>query len=251
MEMTRNRRSAWQQWLLGAAALAVALVVGELVCRLALPRPGFVAVSGNSFPGAIEPHPTRLYQLVPIFSGVVRRGTFGEMGFATNAEGLRERPLSVVRRARVRILSIGDSFTFGTGINQEDTWPTQLERLLNRRAADSDAIAVINAGVPAYGFTQLRDLTEEILPKVDPQIMLLGVYTGGFDRMNDPFTALGDFVIRRSQRPSASRAVPDGFVISRITREPATSIDLWLEAHTYLGAYLFEAANEVRGRMAQ
>ena len=154
------------KWMLAAISLGFALVLGEVVCRLALPRPGFIAVTGNAFPGAIRPHPSRLYQLVPNYSATLPRGTFGSMTFRTNADGLRERPLSVMRRSKVRILAIGDSFTFGTGIDGDETWPARLEHALQQRSARDSSVAVINAGVPAYGLAQLRDLTEEMLPKV-------------------------------------------------------------------------------------
>jgi len=233
------------KWVLAVLSLGFALVLGEVVCRLVLPRPGFIAVTGNAFPGAIRPHPSRLYQLVPNYSATLPGGTFGSMTFQTNADGLRERPLSVVRRSKVRILAIGDSFTFGTGIDGAETWPARLERTLGQRFAKDSSVAVINAGVPAYGLAQLRDLTEELLPRLDPQILLLGVYTGGFDRMTDPFTAYDGFVIRRALLGQVRR-VEGGMLVSPFTRPSAISFDHWLQGHWYLGAYLFEGANRLR-----
>lgn len=234
------------RWVLAALSLSLALVLGEVVCRIALPRPGFIPVTGNAFPGAIRPHPTRLYQLVPNYSATLPGGTFGQMTFRTNADGLRERPLSVVRQSKVRILAIGDSFTFGTGIDGGETWPARLERTLRQRLPADSSVAVINAGVPAYGLAQLRDLTVEMLPKVEPQLLLLGVYTGGFDRLTDPFTAFDGFVIRRSLLEQV-RPVKGGMIASPMTRPSAIAFDQWLQQHWHLAAYLFEGANRIRG----
>src|SRR5205823_1433580 len=71
----------------------------------------------------------------------------------TNALGLRERDLSVAKRpGTIRILCLGDSFTFGmTPLDQ--SWPKILERRLQRRFPGR-SLEVINAGVPRYSTYQ-------------------------------------------------------------------------------------------------
>jgi hypothetical protein len=61
-----------------------------------------------------------------------------------NELGLRDRevPREPAPGTR-RLISVGDSFTFGLGIRLEDTWPKQLERGLRER---DPAIEVLNAG---------------------------------------------------------------------------------------------------------
>jgi hypothetical protein len=44
------------------------------------------------------------------------------------------------------VLAVGDSYTFGDEVSDEETWPAHLERLLGRH--------VLNAGVFGYGFDQ-------------------------------------------------------------------------------------------------
>jgi lysophospholipase L1-like esterase len=51
-----------------------------------------------------------------------------------------------------RIVVLGDSFTFGQGVDDETLFTTQLERRLNRGGGGK--YEVINAGVPGYGTTQ-------------------------------------------------------------------------------------------------
>jgi lysophospholipase L1-like esterase len=54
----------------------------------------------------------------------------------------------------IRILSLGDSRTFGWGLADEETYSRQLERLLQERAGSGKRIEVINAGVNAWSYLQ-------------------------------------------------------------------------------------------------
>lgn len=76
---------------------------------------------------------------------------------STDEHGLRNPPLAP-EGARTRILAIGDSTTFGLGVNNEDTWPAQLEKILNERAG-AERFEVLNAGMSGYSaFQGLRYL---------------------------------------------------------------------------------------------
>jgi len=76
---------------------------------------------------------------------------------STEEHGLRNPPLAP-EGARTRILAIGDSTTFGLGVNNEDTWPAQLEKILNE-AAGGERFEVLNAGMSGYSaFQGLRYL---------------------------------------------------------------------------------------------
>lgn len=63
---------------------------------------------------------------------------------------------------RRRILAIGDSTTFGLGVDDAEAWPAQLERLLNAQGLPA---AVFNGGVTGYSAYQgLRYLEKYGLP---------------------------------------------------------------------------------------
>lgn len=50
-----------------------------------------------------------------------------------------------------RIVTLGDSFTFGTNLNTKDTYPSQLENILNNQSPCSyKEFEVLNFGVPGY-----------------------------------------------------------------------------------------------------
>jgi len=236
-----------KQRILLAAGVGITLLLAEAVCRFALPRPGFIPRHGSWLPGAVRPHPTRGYALVPGFSArVTAEEAFGSMHIAINAEGLREQPLETLRAADLRILAVGDSFTFGFGLEAEQAWPDRLEVALHTMLP-ARSLAVINAGVPGYNLAQMDEMVREMLARTAPQLIIAAVYVGGFDRMLNPLTTLGDLVIRSSEL-RVVRLVGGGLVRSSFYNQTVVDLDLWLKTHWYFGAWLFDGAFEVFDR---
>lgn len=71
-----------------------------------------------------------------------------------------------------RILALGDSFTWGVGVANEQTWPEVLEQL-----AGAD---VINAGYPGIGTRQELILFKECGPVLKPDITILAFFINDF-----------------------------------------------------------------------
>lgn len=95
--------------------------------------------------------------------------------FSTNAQGLRmDYDLSArgIPGGR-RILLVGDSFTFGYGVQQNEVFSAQLQRLLD---PDRRRIELINAGF-ASGFTLDTEylFTREVGAKWHPDLVIVGV----------------------------------------------------------------------------
>ncbi|MDD2717777.1 MAG: tetratricopeptide repeat protein [Candidatus Wallbacteria bacterium] len=86
------------------------------------------------------------------------------------------------RQGSVRtILCLGDSFTYGYGLDRKDSYPAQLEELLKLKYPGSD-YSVINAGiVGANSRMVLKDLPD-YLRKYSPAIIVL--QAGGQNRFN-------------------------------------------------------------------
>ncbi len=72
------------------------------------------------------------------------------VSYNINSQGLRDKeyPLEKPQNS-YRILSLGDSFTEGWGVKIEDSYPKQLETLLNSHITDQ-RYEVINTGVAGY-----------------------------------------------------------------------------------------------------
>ncbi len=68
-----------------------------------------------------------------------------------NSQGLRGQEINIGKqRNSFRIIILGDSFTFGSRVNDAETFPFQLETLLRKRSEIGEKIEVINAGHGAY-----------------------------------------------------------------------------------------------------
>src|SRR4051794_30260994 len=64
------------------------------------------------------------------------------------------------------ILAVGDSFTQGWEVDDDETWPSYLEKL--------SGVPVVNAGVGGYGTDQIILRAEAMLPIVRPNILIIG-----------------------------------------------------------------------------
>ena len=72
----------------------------------------------------------------------------------------------------LRIACLGDSDTYGTGLDVESTWPKQLEAKLRERHSGL-AIEALNAGVYAYNTSQMVAWYRTVVAKFEPQIVIL------------------------------------------------------------------------------
>jgi len=65
-----------------------------------------------------------------------------------------------------QILAVGDSFTEGWEVDDDETWPAYLEKLTGK--------AVVNGGVGGYGTDQVVLRAEQMLPIVKPKVLIIG-----------------------------------------------------------------------------
>jgi len=87
----------------------------------------------------------------------------------TNSQGLRgKQEFSLTRdRQKLRILILGDSFTFGDEVSDDETYSHYLQQLLPQAE-------VINMGVHGYGHDQMLLLLKQEGLKYQPDIVILG-----------------------------------------------------------------------------
>jgi lysophospholipase L1-like esterase len=92
-----------------------------------------------------------------------------------NSLGFRDREFNIEKQAAIRIVAIGDSFTYGWGVNIEDSWPKQLEQLLRAQGLD---VEILNLGKPAAGPDEYAHIAETALPLLKPDLVIMGVLAG-------------------------------------------------------------------------
>ena len=75
----------------------------------------------------------------------------------------------------IRILAMGDSQTFGMGLELNETWPKQLEVALSK-ARPGTRFEVLNAGLPASSTVHQARRLPALLAAYEPHCVVVGVY---------------------------------------------------------------------------
>jgi len=88
----------------------------------------------------------------------------------TNADGLRSSLSTVKQSPRFRIAILGDSTVFGWGVNDEDSFPSQLETAL---ASSFPSVEVLNAAQPGHSSTQAAEVFRHIVSAYQPDLSIL------------------------------------------------------------------------------
>jgi len=112
--------------------------------------------------------------------------------FKTNAEGFRDRN-HTINTNTYKIAVLGDSFTMGTGVSEEETYVSQTEKQLNQLDEKSQ-YEVFNFGVSGYALTSYKTILERNALKYNPDLVVVGFcgpndhYRIGTDFSLDNFT---------------------------------------------------------------
>lgn len=111
-------------------------------------------------------HPVRGWTLR---SGLRDVPAFGDKRLSSTARGYRGRQDTLAEKdaGRLRVVALGDSFTFGEDVGDEETWVHQLGVL-------DPGLEPVNLGVHAYGHDQMLLTLEEEGPWLQPDLVLVG-----------------------------------------------------------------------------
>jgi lysophospholipase L1-like esterase len=142
---TRLLRNRLVRALLSASVVLVAsiltLMFGEIVVRVFVPTERLVPLNEVMF---------GITALRPDIHGAhVIPHTFN-VSYTTSAQRFRSSKVfaPIPDSHTLRVAVVGDSFTFGWGANDDATYPSDLERLLNSKYGPTE---VLNAGIPGTG----------------------------------------------------------------------------------------------------
>jgi lysophospholipase L1-like esterase len=197
---------------LGAAVVAVALaevgarwfLPGELTVRFVQRQAQGGELQRVDIASILENDPDLFWRLTP--SRTMPETSSWARGVIANAQGFREdHEIAVPKPAgQVRILFLGDSCTFGSGLLHNETFVEQTERLLRERAGGAD-VECINGGVPGYSLFQGWRFLETRGFDLDPDLVVLTF--GWNDRFGwDGQGDLAHFERERAARPPAALA---------------------------------------------
>ena len=120
--------------------LPVIFLMLEVGIRLVIPQP--------LVPSLYRFHPIYSFFLEPNSHTVAANADY-KIKIEINSLGFRGKEFNLTNSKNILVL--GDSYTFGSGVEFEETYTAVLERRLK---AEGNAINIINTAVPAWGTTQ-------------------------------------------------------------------------------------------------
>lgn len=143
-------------------------LVGEVSVRLLAPQHYAITTPGLGEMG----DPPRL---TPGFRGRYTNGTEFDTELSVNAFGLRGPELDPASSGGPRLLVIGDSFTFGIGVEAEETFVAQVKEELREVAP---GLETFNGGVP--GFSPLEELSwlKTYGLQLNPDVVVIAIFLG-------------------------------------------------------------------------
>jgi hypothetical protein len=199
--------------ILLTVSVALALLVAELALRAV--RPQFTLLGAD------------FYAADPELGFVLRPGHDGTLEgvgeFATrirvDSRGLRGGEPSPATARQPHVLGVGDSFLFGWGVEEHETFLALASREVGAVAS--------NGGIPNYSTCQATARARRLLPELRPDVVLVAVFAGN-DEL-DELVPVADFRVEegrlrsRLDRPrrgwrAAVRAVTDRSHLLRALR---------------------------------
>ena len=168
-----------------------------------------IAQSDQMDPGLILFDPELGWRLTPHWSGSHQHYDFN-VDYHIDYTGIRADPQDARDRPRVAVM--GDSFTFGLGVADTETFVS----LLN--ADEETAGSYVNLGVPGYSTDQEYLLFKEIGKSIAPDVVLLVVYLG-----NDLFDNQLPFPMQADHAKPFFRLGQNGSLLLENSPVPADS----------------------------
>ncbi len=124
-----------------------------------------------------EPDDQLGFHNIPHWEGYYRNAQFLQTEYFVKAKhstlGLnnKELDLNALKNENV-ILVVGDSFTYGSGVPQEQSYPAITQQLVGEN------YTIINAGTPGYDLSQYLEFVKLKSPLFSPDIIVVGLFVG-------------------------------------------------------------------------
>lgn len=168
--------------LLVGLGLLFGILISEIGLRLSDLRSG-------APPGMFVRHHRLGYRHAPNYEGQWSEAEF-RMLVKTNSSAIRDRERKPKQKGTFRILALGDSFTWGYGVQYGERYTEVVEAILNRaQPRRFMSYEVINAAIPGWGTAQEFIYFLEHGQAWQPDMVLLG-FADADIRENANFLAL-------------------------------------------------------------
>lgn len=187
--------------LLGLTAVILSIlgcfVIGELVCRFFFPDAHL----------RYQTDPEALYYFEPNQRGILLLNNgVSSPTMAINSLGLRGQYSSGLPLRR--ILFLGDSFTFGMGVQDNETFVHVIGQVFEQE------VETINGGQPGYGVFQMEATLKRLVDLLRPELVVAVIWQGDF--LRQPLSDEGRAQLFRQQR--LSRVLKASVLVTHIYR---------------------------------
>ena len=176
--MSKESKAAakWAIWLFRAASVLFAILFVELILQIAGPE----MPPAPLYPGDREPVRDATYDAgvgwkLPPNDSIRETKSEYSVSYGTNAQGFRTARDLDVEDVTDRVVFLGDSFTFGSGVEDYETFAVRLEARLE------DGV-VYNLGIGGYGIDQMALALEHYGLRTDPTQVVLMFIRNDLDR---------------------------------------------------------------------
>ena len=127
-----------------AASVVLSLGIAEILVRIVRPQPRLVIEPG----GFYMPDPPGRYRLSPGSRGRIYNRAEYSNEIRIKQAGLRGPGVAPPSESVSRVLVVGDSFAFGVGVEDTETFVARLPTLMAQHSVEAEGL---NAGTPAFG----------------------------------------------------------------------------------------------------
>lgn len=174
--MSKNIKSFIYSFILLLCSIIISAAIAEIALRLVLPSP------------TSWKHPQEQYEYDPEIGHWLKpdqKAFTHDKLVEINSLGIRDREYtSNPASGTYRILAVGDSQTFGNGLASTDTWPKQLEHVLNKN--NNTQFEVINSGLPGSDTWQHEIILQRMLKNYNPTTIVLAFYVNDVVKKGTP-----------------------------------------------------------------
>jgi hypothetical protein len=169
-----RRRNGWLTGIsLVGGSLIVSLLLGEVAVRVIAPQRLYYNVS--------QWDPDVGFTEIPKIRSLQHNHEY-RMTIRINSRGLRDREFSFDKPPRtIRVGAFGDSFTFGEGVESEQTYPKLLEQLFAHDARFTSAgwrVEVLNFGIGKTGTSHQLAWYRKEGVRYHLDVVMLGFFAG-------------------------------------------------------------------------
>lgn len=202
-------------------SLLLSLAAAEAFCRYIEPESQRLLAVRNQF-ADYRYHPKLGWELIPDRDFIFERSEF-KTTIHSNHDSMRYRDVGPKHGLRIAVL--GDSFTWGHGVEQQDRYTDLLEK--------ATGVEILNFGVTAYGTLQYYLLMDKVL-SFHPDVVIIATFP-----QNDMIDNLSNFKYQ-AYKPYAvlenGKLVLKGIPVPKITRF-GLQLRPWYTSYA-LGRYL-------------